>query len=122
MFLSKDNTKSYADKVKNQKPSAVAAVAGSPQYASIQGTVSFYPVMRGVIICAEVSGLPTGSGPCGASVFGFHIHEGKSCTGNASDPFADTGGHYNPNNCPHPITRGICRRCLGTTAMHGAVS
>jgi Cu-Zn family superoxide dismutase len=36
----------------------------------------------------------------------MHIHEGRSCTGNAADPFADTGGHFNPKNQPHPLHAG----------------
>ncbi|NLF57432.1 MAG: superoxide dismutase family protein, partial [Candidatus Hydrogenedens sp.] len=44
--------------------------------------------------------------PCAGEVFGFHIHEGNACTGNASDPFAATGGHFNPQSCPHPQHAG----------------
>ena len=39
-------------------------------------------------------------------MFGIHIHEGTSCTGNETDPFADAKGHYNPNNCAHPYHAG----------------
>jgi Cu-Zn family superoxide dismutase len=36
----------------------------------------------------------------------MHIHEGGSCTGNAADPFADAGSHYNPEGCEHPAHAG----------------
>ena len=38
--------------------------------------------------------------------FGFHIHEGNACTGDAEDPFADTKGHYNPEKEEHPRHAG----------------
>lgn len=38
--------------------------------------------------------------------FGFHIHNGTSCTGNSEDPFANAGTHYNPTTCPHPFHSG----------------
>ncbi len=47
-----------------------------------------------------------GTGACGGRVFGFHIHSGSSCTGNASDPFADTLAHYDTANCQHPYHAG----------------
>ena len=40
------------------------------------------------------------------NLLNMHIHEGGSCTGNASDPLADAGMHYNPNKCPHPEHAG----------------
>ncbi len=57
------------------------------------------------LITAEVHGLPVEQ-DCSGGIFGFHIHEGNVCTGNADDPFANTGGHYNPINCPHPYHAG----------------
>lgn len=36
------------------------------------------------------------------SFYGFHIHELGDCSHN----FAGTGGHYNPNNQPHPYHAG----------------
>ena len=31
---------------------------------------------------------------------------GNSCTGNTEDEFANSGMHYNPKNCPHPLHAG----------------
>lgn len=87
-------------------PDARAVVNGSSAHPSIEGFVNFYQIPGGVFLTAQVQGLPQGDGPCAPNIFGFHIHEGGSCTGNAEDPFADTGMHYNPRNCPHPAHAG----------------
>lgn len=87
-------------------PQAQANLHGSPQYPDISGSVSFYPVLHGTLVITEVSGLPFTPGACNARIFAQHIHEGGSCIGNAKDPFADTGGHYNPKGCKHPQHAG----------------
>lgn len=87
-------------------PKAQAAISGSAQYPDIRGTASFYPVENGTLVITEVQGLPFTPGACNARIFALHIHEGSSCTGNAQDPFANTGGHYNPDKCEHPKHAG----------------
>lgn len=87
-------------------PDARAILTGSPDYPGIHGSVSFYQTIDGVVLVAQINGLPSGSEPCASDVFGFHIHEGNSCTGNREDPFASAGGHYNPHDCPHPAHAG----------------
>ena len=96
-------SRSYAGS--NSRPTAQAIVRGSAQYPNLSGVVSFSEQCGGTLVTARVSGLPDGSG-CASRVFGFHIHEGQECTGNAQDPFANAGGHYNPENCPHPQHAG----------------
>lgn len=88
------------------KPTAQAAVQGSYQYPALRGYVTFYPHGNTTIVVAEFTGLPKGAGECPSRVFGFHIHDGRSCTGSAQDPFADAGSHYNPESCPHPQHAG----------------
>ena len=85
---------------------AVAEVRGAEEYPDISGRVIFKKKGEGVLVTAEIMGLPTEDGECGRKIFGFHIHEGDSCTGNDADPFADVGGHYNPNECEHPNHAG----------------
>lgn len=87
-------------------PHAQARVRGSQAYPRIRGRVDFYQTDLGVIVLAEVDGLPLGSEACNSPVFGFHIHGGSKCLGNAEDPFAEAGTHYNPKNCPHPYHAG----------------
>lgn len=87
-------------------PDAKAHISGIDEYPQIKGTVHFYQIPPGVLILAEVNGLPQSDGQCADRIFGFHIHQGTSCTGNADDPLADTLSHYNPNRCPHPYHAG----------------
>lgn len=87
-------------------PTARANLRGSTRYPGISGTVLFYPSGPGVLVAAQVAGLPTQTGQCRSGVFGFHIHEGGSCTGTAADPFASTGMHFSPVKCPHPHHAG----------------
>lgn len=91
---------------RNQNNTAAAAVRGSAEYPSIRGTVTFRQLNNGVLVTAEIYGLPENQSDCGGGVFGFHIHEGTSCSGNDTDPFADAKTHFNPKNCPHPYHAG----------------
>lgn len=88
------------------RPAARASIKGSPTYPDILGNVDFYQTNMGVMVVAEIFGLPSPTNPCESPVFGFHIHSGGSCTGNETDPFADAMTHYNPKNCPHPHHAG----------------
>lgn len=88
------------------QPQAVASIAGSESYPGITGTVRLYQTNEGVIVLAEISGLPQSSTSCEDGVFGFHIHEGTDCGGNMNDPFADAMAHYNPGSCKHPHHAG----------------
>lgn len=90
----------------HRSPQAAAVLRGSNQYESVKGNVLFYRTNKGVLVIADVSGLPNPLQPCKSPVFGFHIHEGRSCTGDMNDPFADAMTHYNPGNCPHPFHAG----------------
>ena len=85
---------------------ALAVVAGSPEFPNISGRVRFYQTNAGVLVYAEIMGLPSESGKCADRVFGFHIHEGERCGGRARDWFADTRSHYNPGSCGHPFHAG----------------
>lgn len=82
-------------------PSAVAVLWGSALYPELKGEVRFFQMDAGVIVIADISGLPN-QDACGG-VFGFHIHEGMGCGG---DDFAETKGHFNPSNCAHPYHAG----------------
>lgn len=84
-------------------PAAAAQIIGSSQFPNIRGTVFFAPTGRNVLVTADIHGLPHSGGPCQSGIFAFHIHEGAACSG---PDFADTGGHFNPHNCPHPHHAG----------------
>lgn len=88
------------------RPQAAARITGSGSFPGISGTVRFYQTGRGVIVRADITGLPEGSSPCHERVFGFHIHTGADCEGSMDDPFADAMSHYNPGGCEHPYHAG----------------
>lgn len=100
-----ESTKNITD-ILRSVPDAYAIVNGSSKYPDIHGIVSFYQVGNAVLLMVSVKGLPDSTDKCAPDIFAFHIHEGRSCTGVSEDPFKNAGGHYNPDNCPHPAHAG----------------
>lgn len=88
------------------RPQATACIAGGESHPRLSGTVRFYQTGRGVIVCAEISGLPTNGLPCSEGIFGFHIHGGTDCGGSPGNPFSDSLAHYDRDGCPHPFHSG----------------
>lgn len=80
-------------------PDAVAEIRGSDTFPLLRGQVRFYQRCNRVLVEVTVQGLPTND----TGFFGFHIHDGGSCTGTN---FSDTGSHYNPTEQPHPLHTG----------------
>lgn len=93
------------------RPWARAELAANEKYPDIRGRVSFYNTCRGVMVEAQVTGLPCSDKPCQGRFFGFHIHGGSECSG--EPPFENAGMHYNPHNCPHPYHAGDMPPLLG---------
>ena len=85
---------------------AEARLTGSGDHPHLSGLVRFYQTRAGVLVCAEVRGLPHSGLPCQGGVFGFHIHKGTDCGGSMEDPFADAMSHYDPDGCQHPYHAG----------------
>ena len=85
---------------------AKAIIRGGKKYPKINGTVYFNETKNGVIVTAKINNLPQSKNKCTGGFFGFHIHEGTSCTGNSEDEFANSKTHLNPTNCPHPFHIG----------------
>jgi len=100
------NSKLLLPSILRGRPRAVARVAGSESCPDLSGTVRFYQTKEGVIVLAEIMGLPHADLPCQERIFGFHIHKGGSCGGNMEDPFANVMSHYDPNGCEHPYHAG----------------
>ncbi|GHU43009.1 hypothetical protein FACS1894111_07860 [Clostridia bacterium] len=96
----------YLNEILYHRPYAYACMNGSAAYPDLYGMVRFYQAEGGTLLNVEIYDLPVSPWPCGANVYGFHIHEGNACTGNATDAFADAKGHYNPTNCEHPAHAG----------------
>lgn len=105
-IMPKDNTCINCASIFNEYPHATAMIRGSADYPSIWGVAHFYQTNMGVLMAIEITGLPTSENRCESPVFGFHIHNGMSCTGTDEDPFANAGTHYNPYNCAHPHHAG----------------
>ncbi len=104
--LSCGNSKIPLLSLLHSRPQAVANIVGNKSYPGLSGTVRFYQTGKGVIVLAEISGLPHSDLPCQDRVFGFHIHQGTTCGGNMDDPFADAMSHYDPYGCGHPHHAG----------------
>lgn len=90
----------------DRAPDAYARISGGPAYPAVNGLVYLYQLPTGVFLIAQVQSLPDSTAACAPNIYGFHIHSGSSCTGNAEDPFADTDGHYDTHGCPHPAHAG----------------
>lgn len=84
-------------------PDATAMIRGSEKYPLLKGVAQLYQQPHGVLVVVEVMGLPTTMNKCKGGIHAVHIHEGGNCSGNETDPFADVGMHYNPDQCPHPF-------------------
>lgn len=84
---------------------ALARIKGGEDFAGVSGVARFYRRKEGVLVRVDVCGLPPGR------FFALHIHEGQSCGG---EDFACTGGHYDPEERPHPCHAGDLPPLLST--------
>ena len=66
----------------NNLNTARANIKGGKLYPKISGVVNFQETSKGVVVTAKINGLPQSKNNCKGRFFGFHIHEGSSCTGN----------------------------------------
>lgn len=99
------------------RPQAAASITGRKDYPGISGAVRLYQTNQGVIVFAEVGGLPQSDVSCQEQIFGFHIHEGTDCGGSMDDPLADAMSHYNPNGCGHPYHAGDLPPLFGNNGL-----
>ena len=100
-----------AEILEDGKPQAWAYIMGADNYLDLKGVVLFYPMKDASLVVVSVEGLP------GTGFYGLHIHEGRSCTGNMEDPFADAGLHFNPANREHPEHAGDLPPLLSNEGM-----
>lgn len=92
------------------EPRAIAWVQGSEAAPQLAGSVKFYETTYGgVLIEAEIYGLPNISVPGSSDFYAMHIHE----FGNCARPFDQTGGHYDPRGREHPRHAGDMPPLLG---------
>ena len=96
---------------RNIYPIAVAQIRGDSSHPTVRGMVRFFQRENGVIVEAEVTGLPRTE----TGFFAFHIHDGTSCEG---DGFPNAGSHFHPGRTQHPNHAGDLPPLL---ADHGSV-
>lgn len=93
-----------------REPRAIAWIQGNASYPQLAGSVKFYETSYGgVLVEAEIFGLPNIKTPGSSNFYAMHIHE----TGNCARPFNQTGNHYNPDNMPHPQHAGDMPPLMG---------
>jgi len=104
------NSKKISSALPNRTPYAMATLQGSASSPHVRGTVQFFTAPGGTIIDATLNGLPDITLPTDnpqIGPFGFHVHEGASCTPtDGENPFSNAGEHYNPMARPHPLHAG----------------
>lgn len=89
------------------KADAICILQGSRDYPQLKGVVLMHQREQGVLLKVSIKGYPVPRRiQCNQPIIAIHIHEGKSCSGNQKEPFADAKGHYNPHRCPHPYHAG----------------
>lgn len=97
----------YFGRLLSRPPQAIAHLKGSTSYPAIDGWVCFWQTPYGCLIVVKAEGLPHHEGTCENHFFGFHIHGGSHCgSGSGEMPFAESGTHYNPDQCLHPQHAG----------------
>ena len=100
----------YCEKI----PNAVAKIAGGVDAPQLSGYIKFYQECESVLVVAKIFGLPAKNE---SGFFGFHIHQGDTCTG---ADFFGTGSHYNPEGQAHPEHTGDLPpllRCNGSAYL-----
>ena len=85
---------------------ARALIRGRGETSSIHGMVTFCRYRNGILVSAEIRGLPKTE----PGFFGFHIHQGDSCGG---PNFSDTCSHFNPSGVDHPMHAGDLPPLMG---------
>lgn len=93
----------FTDILRNGKPKAVAWIRGNAENPQLSGIVKFFQTpYAGVLVEAEIFGMPNIVTQFSSDFYAMHIHENGDCT----LPFDKTGNHYNPTNKPHPHHAG----------------
>ncbi len=93
----------FVDILNEGSPSAAAWIRGNAENPQLSGIVRFFEApYGGILIEAEVFGLPNVKIPHSTDFYGMHIHE----FGNCAQPFDRTGNHYSNPPALHPQHSG----------------
>lgn len=100
----------FIHQLSDNRPQALAWVRGGEAYPGVSGLVKFYDTpYGGILVEAEVFGLPNIAAPGSSAFYAMHIHQFGDC----SQGFTKVGEHYNPQNLPHPQHAGDLLPLLG---------
>lgn len=83
----------------SKRPVAIAQMHGNKENAGLRGVVRFYQFSGGILVEADVVGLPNNV----SGFYRFHVHSGADCSGK---DFARTQGHFGADRAPHPRHAG----------------
>ena len=101
----------FVNILEKNAPQAVAWVKGNSSHASLSGLVKFYNTpYGGILVEAEVFGLPNISEENSSDFYAMHIHANGECL----DDFQSAGSHFNPTNSLHPQHAGDLLPLLGS--------
>lgn len=93
----------FIHQLSDNRPQALAWVRGGSSAPDISGLVKFFDTpYGGILVEAEVFGLPNRDIPGSTGFYAMHIHEFGDC----SNDFTKVGGHYNPQHTAHPQHAG----------------
>ncbi len=82
------------------RPVARALLRGDGAHPGLTGQVLFYPWREGSLLLVQVSGFPADG------FYAFHIHAQGDCSTGGDLSFHSAGGHYDPQDRPHPDHAG----------------
>lgn len=101
----------FTELLLRDQPDAAAWINGNAQNPDLNGMVKFYyTTYGGILIEAQIFGLPNVEMPGASNFYAMHIHESGDC----SDAFDHTGMHYNPQGTMHPDHAGDMLPLLGS--------
>lgn len=100
----------FVQQLSENRPQAMAWVRGNAANPRLSGLVKFYDTpFGGILVEAEVFGLPNITTPGSSNFYAMHIHQFGDC----SENFIHTGDHYNPGSTLHPQHAGDMPPLLG---------
>lgn len=93
----------FSDILEDNEPQALAWITGGSGAPALSGLVKFYNTpYGGTLVEAELFGLPDPAQQGASNFYAMHIHE----TGDCTNGFQNTGGHFNPSGAAHPDHAG----------------